>query len=84
MAKTDKAQEDIMEQPTTASSPNTRAIAAKLALQPKRKVRIPFRDDIKQKFVMVWVNGHSFQIARGVDVEVPQTVYEILVEAGEI
>lgn len=59
-------------------------IAEALAKQPKRMVRIPSREGIKQPFVMVWVNGHSYQITRGLDVEVPQTVYEILVESGEI
>lgn len=57
---------------------------AALRAEPKRMVRIPIREGQKQRFSEVWVNGHPFQIMRGVDVEVPQTVYEILVNAGEI
>jgi hypothetical protein len=62
----------------------TQTTSEMLARQPKRTVRIPVRDDVKQRFVMVWVNGHSFQIMRGVDVDVPESVYNILVESAYI
>lgn len=59
-------------------------VADTLRKQDQILVRIPVRPDVKQKFVMVWVNGHSYQIERGKDVMVPKTVRDILIEAGEI
>lgn len=91
MAKTEKALHDAAgeaEAPAQTASIQhgtmVRTTAEILAKQPKRAVRLPTRDDVKQRFVMVWINGHSFQIKRGVDVEVPESVYKILVESGEI
>jgi hypothetical protein len=66
--------------------------------QPKAKVRIFLPPDERKKletakengknvewpFETVSVNGHIYQIQRGVDVEVPQTVKEILENAGLI
>ncbi len=53
--------------------------------QPKRKIRI--RKDPNPKapnYETCQVNGYTYTIMKGVDVEVPQTVYEILSEAGII
>lgn len=53
--------------------------------QPKRKIRI--RKDPNPKapnYETCQVNGYTFTIMKGHDVEVPQTVYEILTEAGII
>lgn len=60
---------------------------AKLALQPKFKIRI--RKDMGQdpkapNYETVCVNGHLIQIRKGFDVEVPETVRDILAEAGLI
>lgn len=66
--------------------------------QPKVKIRIFLPKDEKDKleaakesgkkvewpFEIVSVNGHNFQIQKGIEVEVPQTVAEILEQAGLI
>lgn len=52
-----------------------------LASCPKRLVRIPeIPDDEKanERGVVVGFNGHNTLIRRGVDVEVPEPIYEIL------
>lgn len=44
----------------------------------KVKIKLP-RDTMNgQKCVFVAVNGHNFQIQRGVEVEVPEPIYEVL------
>ncbi len=54
-----------------------------LAAQPKQRVKLRKLEDPKAlNYETVQVNGHTFQIMRGVEVEVPQTVYDILVESG--
>ncbi len=59
--------------------------AGALKDQPTRTVRLPRGEGLEQRpDEVVHVNGHMFQIQRGVDVEVPQTVYEILDEAGRL
>lgn len=55
-----------------------------LSAQPKRPVRLRKAGKGEQHFVQVWVNGYGYEIARGIEVDVPQTVYDILSEAGEI
>ena len=53
--------------------------------QPKRKIRI--RKDPNPKapnYETCQVNGYTYTIMKGVDVEVPETVYDILSEAGII
>jgi hypothetical protein len=66
--------------------------------QPKAKVKIWLSQEDRKKletakeagkqvewpFETVSVNGHIYQIQRGVEVEVPQTVKEILENAGLI
>lgn len=59
----------------------------KLDLQPKFKIRI--RKDMGQdpkapNYETVCVNGYLIQIRKGFDVEVPETVRDILAEAGLI
>ena len=57
-----------------------------LAAQPKRTVRLhqttppdkPLPDET------VCINGYIFQIKRGVDVQVPQSVYDVLEQAARL
>src|ERR1044072_94569 len=64
----------------------TKSTADALRAQPKVQVRLrqkpPGQPQLPAETVQV--NGHTFQIMRGVDVEVPQTVREILIESGLI
>lgn len=76
----------------------TKTTAELLRDQPKVKVRIYLNPDERKKLetakeagkAVVWpsefvsINGHNYQIQKGVDVEVPQTVKEILEDAGLI
>lgn len=76
----------------------TKSTAQLLSEQPKVKVKLFLSPDERKKLEtakengknMEWpsefvsVNGHTFQIQRGVDVQVPQTVAEILEQAGLI
>lgn len=58
--------------------------AEALRAQPKRTVHLAPADTasgIKLADVWVQVNGHSYQIQRGVDVELPETVYNVLMES---
>jgi hypothetical protein len=53
--------------------------------QPKFKIRIRKDGDPKSpNYETVQVNGYTYTIMKGVDVEVPQTVRDILVEANII
>ena len=60
--------------------------AETLADQPKRKVRLHQAQPGDKALLdeTVCVNGHIFQIKRGVEVEVPETVYEVLEQAGRL
>ena len=54
-----------------------------LAKEPKRKIKLPIdplNPDNTTKLVAI--NGYAFSIQRGVEVEVPQSVYDILVRTG--
>jgi hypothetical protein len=54
-----------------------------LAKQPKRMIRL--RKDTNPKapnFETVQINGYTYQIQKGVEVEVPEEVYNVLVRAG--
>lgn len=76
----------------------TKSTAQLLRDQPKVKVKIYLAPDDRKKLEsakesgkqVVWpsefvsVNGHNYQIQKGVEVEVPQTVAEILEQAGLI
>ena len=66
-----------------------------LNAQPKENVRIPVDADIKMKlkgdtshkdwpFTTVQINGYTYQIKHGEKVAVPQSVYEVLEQAGRI
>lgn len=79
--------EETSSQPKVLQDSDVAAIrentAKMLAQQPKRSVKL--RKDANPKapnYETVQVNGYTFMIQKGVEVEVPQTVYEILVEAG--
>jgi hypothetical protein len=53
--------------------------------QPKFKVRIRKDSDPKApNYETVQINGYTYTIMKGVDVEVPQTVRDILVDANII
>lgn len=63
----------------------TNATARALAKQPKVSVMIPLMPGIpkdKQPDETVQVNGYTYLIQRGKRVDVPQTVADILREAG--
>lgn len=54
-----------------------------LALEPKRRIRLQKSTNPKApNYETVQINGYLFQIMRGVDVEVPEGVYQILVQSG--
>ena len=56
---------------------------AMLDRQPKRKVRLRKADDPKMpNYETVQINGYTFTIMKGVEVEVPEEVYNILVNAN--
>jgi hypothetical protein len=59
---------------------------ALLDAQPKRKIRLRQAPNGQPKLpdAFVGVNGHNFQLQRGIDIDVPETVFELLYEAGEI
>jgi hypothetical protein len=54
--------------------------------EPKRKVRLrkPGPGESQLGDETVCLNGYIYQIQRGVEVEVPQSIYDILDEAGRI
>lgn len=59
---------------------------ALLDAQPKRKVRLRQAPKGQPAWPdgFAGVNGYNFQFQRGVEVEVPETIYQLLDEAGEI
>ncbi|MDP4147612.1 MAG: hypothetical protein Q8936_24615 [Bacillota bacterium] len=63
----------------------SKVIGKEINKQPKVKLRIP-KDKLNPKDIVVpvCVNGYNFFINRGETVEVPEVVYDILVEAGYI
>lgn len=78
---------------TTTPEPSAAEIAKEeqdtkdaLAAQPKRTIRLhqvpPDSTDRPLPDEYVHVNGYGYLIQRGVEVEVPETVYEVLVQAG--
>ncbi len=62
--------------------------AEALSGQPTKSVRLYQAPETSPEGTLpdevVQVNGHTYQIKRGVEVEVPETVYDILVQAGRI
>lgn len=76
----------------------TRSTAELLAEQPKRKIKLhlPQEEMAKLKaaqdngkivdwpYEVVSINGHIFQIQKGKEVEVPQSVADVLEQAGLI
>lgn len=76
----------------------TKSTAELLREQPQVKIKIYMSPEEKRKLEsakengknMEWpselvsVNGHNYQIQKGIEVEVPQTVKEILEQAGLI
>lgn len=57
---------------------------AKLKAQPHHTIRLRPESKAKPGEQTVQVNGYTYQIKRGETVSVPKTVYDILVEAGEV
>ena len=57
-----------------------------LAAQPKKTVRLYQRPkgEVPLPDVFVGINGHNFQIQRGIPVDVPEAVYEILMNSSEM
>ena len=74
--------------PTLSSSELEQAVLSTkelLARQEKFKVRIRKDDNPKApNYETVQINGYTFTIMKGIDVEVPQSVRDILIEAGII
>lgn len=66
----------------------TKRTAEALAAQPKHRVKlyqVPKGSSEKQlPDETVCINGHIYQIQRGTEVEVPQSVYEVLEQAGRL
>jgi hypothetical protein len=76
----------------------TKTTADILKDQPKRKIRIFLPKEERDKleaaknagrkvewpYEFVQINGHGFQIQKGIDVEVPDSVAEVLEQAGLI
>ncbi len=62
--------------------------AETLSAQPTKTVRLYQAPETSPEGTLadevVQVNGHTYQIQRGVEVEVPETVYDILVQSGRI
>lgn len=70
-----------------------RTVKARLAAQPKVRVRVPLPNDItpeeaaampKPPNIPVGINGYNFQVRLGEEVEVPSEVAEVLRRAGKI
>lgn len=59
---------------------------ALLDAQPKRTVRLRQnpKGQVQLPDAFVGVNGWNYQLQRGKDIPVPQTVYDLLVDANEI
>ncbi len=58
-----------------------------LAAQPKVKVKlyqVPDSESKKLPDETVQINGYTYVIKRGVEVEVPESVYEVLEHAGRL
>ncbi len=52
--------------------------AKKLKEEPKRTIMLPINNE-KESDVFVSINGSRYQIKRGEEVEVPESVYNILI-----
>lgn len=75
-----------------------KTVGQKLAEQPKQKVKLFLSNEERAKIKaaedagkkVVWpfetvnINGYTYQIQRGKEVEVPQSVYEVLNQANII
>lgn len=57
--------------------------AKKLKAEPKRTIMLPLRDE-KEADVFVALNGSRYQIKRGEEVEVPESIYKILIESQKM
>lgn len=91
MARPKKLTEADMQKITTDT-------AEALKSQPKVKVRLPMDPDERKRLEslekagkkvqwpaeFVGINGHNFLIQRGKEVEVPKSVYDVLVHAGMV
>src|SRR4051794_15553094 len=67
---------------------DTQSIKELLGRQPKYRIRIPYELGIDKRSnetaLPVTINGHRYDIQRGVYVTVPEEVYLVLVRAGKI
>lgn len=61
-----------------------RSTKEQLDAQPKVKIRIPPAKKGDLPYEVVGINGYNYQILKGKEVEVPETVYRILQEANII
>lgn len=55
-----------------------------LDAQPKFAIRIPAAKKGELPYQIVGINGYNYQIMKGVEVKVPETVYRILQESDVI
>jgi hypothetical protein len=62
--------------------------AEALSGQPTKTVRLYQAPETSPEGTLpdevVQINGHTYQIKRGVEVEIPETVHDVLVQAGRI
>jgi hypothetical protein len=81
MARSDSQKpEQITDADVAAIRENT---ARELAKQPKKSIRLRKSDNPKApNYETVQINGYTYMIKKGEDVEVPEEVYNILVRSG--
>jgi hypothetical protein len=73
--------EQITDADVVAIRENT---ARELAKQPKRTVRLRKPDNPKAvNYETVQINGYTYMIKKGEEVDVPEEVYNILVRSGQ-
>jgi hypothetical protein len=77
-ARVTEAQMDAMTADTAETLSGQPTKSVRLYQAPETSPEGTLADEVVQ------VNGHTYQIKRGVEVEVPETVYDVLVQAGRI
>lgn len=61
----------------------SKKMKAILDKEPKKTIRLPFlKDKNAMNYVPVCINGYIYQVQRGVEVEVPKPVADLLEEGG--
>ena len=61
----------------------SKKMKAILDKEPKKTIRLPLlKDKNSMNYVPVCINGYIYQVQRGVEVEVPKPVADLLAEGG--